>query len=427
MTAIWYLMGLLLLAYMGSFLFGGHAIRGFGLPSSAEYVVLGFLLGPMLGLIEREQLASFDMLTGVAIGWVALVIGLDYGFVDGKRVRLRSALLSASFSLITGGALFGVLYLVFARVLPFSQSERLLLAGGVAVACSETTRHAVRWVMQRHGAQGPLSRLLAEMADSDDLLVILATAALFALHPPAQTHFQVSALGWIGISLGLGVLMGGVTAVLLGRDFRLDESWGVLLGTSMLAIGVTAKLGLSPLSTMFVMGASISFLSRHRTEVTEMTAPTERAVLLPTLLLAGARIDLGATPLLLAIVACAVGTRIAAQLLCGLGLRLLPEARKTKPWAGLALLPTGGLAMCTGLAFALRFPGPIGDSVLAAAAAVTVFGEFVGPTSLSALLRDAGEIGAGVAVEAPLPATEVADESSATPLERSSSSWSEPR
>ena len=44
--SIWLLLGLLLLSYLGSNLVGGRAIRGFGLPSNAEYLVLGFAIGP---------------------------------------------------------------------------------------------------------------------------------------------------------------------------------------------------------------------------------------------------------------------------------------------------------------------------------------------------------------------------------------------
>jgi Kef-type K+ transport system membrane component KefB len=392
MTAIWYLMGLLLLAYMGSFLFGGHAIRGFGLPSSAEYVVLGFLLGPMLGLIERSQLQAFDALTSVGVGWVALVIGLDYGFVDGKRVSLRSAVAGAAVTLVTGGTIFGALSLLLLRFSPMPAADRNLLAGGIAVACAETTRHAVRWVVERHGARGPLSRLVGELADADDMVVILATAALFALHPPSHAGLHLPAWGWVGISVGLGLGLGGVVMLLLGREFRLDESWGLLLGTSMLAIGLTAKLGMSPLASMFVMGATLSALSRHRVEIAAMTAPTERAVLLPALLLAGARIDLSSR-LLLPMVLLTIVARAGAKGLSGLGLRALPEARGARPWLGFGLLSTGGLAMCIGVAFAMRFPGAIGDSVLATAAAVTVSGEFVGPVILRAVLRHAGELG----------------------------------
>ena len=58
---IWLLLGLLLLAYLGSNLVGGRAIRGFGLPSGSEYLVLGFALGPhVLDVLGRSLAHTFE-------------------------------------------------------------------------------------------------------------------------------------------------------------------------------------------------------------------------------------------------------------------------------------------------------------------------------------------------------------------------------
>ena len=57
MNAIAFLLGLLVLAYLGSILVGGRTIRGFGLASGAEYLVLGFVLGPQV-LVGRRPLAG---------------------------------------------------------------------------------------------------------------------------------------------------------------------------------------------------------------------------------------------------------------------------------------------------------------------------------------------------------------------------------
>jgi hypothetical protein len=48
--------------------------------------------------------------------------------------------------------------------------------------------------------------------------------------------------------------------------------------------------------------------------------------------------------------------------------------------------------MCIGLAFALRFPGVVGDSVLAVAVVSAIVGEFVGPARMRRALVAAGEL-----------------------------------
>src|SRR6202040_2980924 len=87
------LMGLLLLAYLGSFLVGEHSIRGVGLPSGTEYIVLGFILGPnLLRLLEPSMLETFDPIADVAVGWIALLIGFGFGVEEGKTARVGSIL-----------------------------------------------------------------------------------------------------------------------------------------------------------------------------------------------------------------------------------------------------------------------------------------------------------------------------------------------
>lgn len=403
MTSIAHLLGLLLLAYLGTFLVGTRSIRGFGLSSSVEYVVLGFLLGPVLGILDQASITSFDPLTHMAIGWLALLVGLDFGHLKGIRVRLRSGAAGSLIALGTFALLFALLWLILPWLVSLAPRERSVLAAGVAVACTETTRHAVRWVVERYRAKGPLSRLLGEMADIEDMIPILACAWIFAFNPAPDAPLPpfVSAL----VSLGLGIGIGLVTAALLGREFRLDESWRLLLGASLMTIGLSVQAKMSPLTTMFAMGVTLSISSQHRMEIIAMTAPTERAVLLPALLIAGARLNLTSSSIVPTIALIAVSIRLIAKFFAGVGLRrLIPEARDTPPWMGLSLTSAGGLAMSIGLAFHLRFPGLLGDTVLASAAAATLLGEFIGPPSLRAVLLRSGEISSATLTPPPSPA-----------------------
>lgn len=395
MNAIWLLMGLLLLSYIGSFLVSGHAVRGYGLASGAEYVVLGFLLGPfVLGLVERSTLTLFEPVADVALGWLALVVGLGFGFVGDRRVRPGRVGLGVLLSVGVGAIVAGAAWLTARQLAPELEGRDLtLLAIGVGAACGETTRHAVIWVVERHRALGPVSSLIHDLADSDDLGPLLLMGVAFALAPAAQGPWPVPVYGWTVITVGIGVVLGLVAVVLLGSDFRLIQSWGVLLGTSVLTIGTSARFGLSPLLAAFVMGVTIAGASQHRHEIVAMVAPTERPVLLPVLVLAGAHVTPLAAPYLLPLAGAALVARVLAKLGAGAVVRSLStEARAASPALGLGLLSCGAVSMSVGLAFSLRFPGPVGQAVLLSAAVATVFGEFVGPAALRASLRQVGEI-----------------------------------
>ncbi|HEV3189161.1 MAG TPA: hypothetical protein VGY54_01620, partial [Polyangiaceae bacterium] len=147
------------------------------------------------------------------------------------------------------------------------------------------------------------------------------------------------------------------------------------------------------LTASFFMGLAVSILSRHGPELRAMVGPTERPVLLPALLLAGARLDFRSTDSWPWIAATAIGARIGATILVGWAISAgSRSARAAGPLVGLSLMSSGALSMCIGMAFALRFPGTVGDTVLVVTVLSATVGEFVGPARLRRSLHLAGEI-----------------------------------
>jgi hypothetical protein len=391
-------MGLLVLSYLGSFLVSGHSVRGAGLPSGVEYVALGFVLGPhALDLVGADTLQAFEPVVQVALGWLAFAIGLDFGFAGDRRVRISSLVLGSLGALITGGAVAVAVWFALRRLhAGGTPVERIILAGGIGAACSETTRHAVRWVVERHSARGPLADRLNEIAHADDLFPLLAVAALFALQPAKMVAVPLPLRDWPTLTVAVGLVLGGGAALLVRSEIREEDMWGVLFGVSLITIGTCARMLLSTLTACFFVGIAMSLLSHHRRELRAMVGPTERPVLLPALLLAGAHLDFTNNPALPWIAAAAFGARAFSKLFVGWMLAALSrEARKAGALVGLSLMSSGALAMSIGLAFALRFPGKVGDTVLAVAAITATAGEFLGPARLRRALRAAGEVDNG--------------------------------
>jgi Kef-type K+ transport system membrane component KefB len=398
MTPLGLLFALLAAAFLGTVFMErqGHPRRGSA--SGAGSALVGFLLGPtLLGVVTPGVVTLFTPLAQVGLGWLALILGLDYGWVDRRRitaVRRLAGTLAGVFTLaLVAAAAFLVLRRLQPTGLPWTEDTRTWIeAGGIGAACAETTRHAVRWVADRIHAEGPVTELLTDLADADDLVPMLLCGALFALQPPEGLRWGAHpALLWTG-QIVLGAALGFMTALLLAREFRSQSLWGVLFGTSTVAIGLAVRAELSALTVAFAMGLGLSQVSRHRHAIRALVVPIEAPLRLPALFLAGARIDLSAVPFLAWIVPAAVAARVLAKALVAAGVALCsPPARKAGPWLAPGLLACGPSALSIGLAFALRFPGPIGDTVLACAAAATVLGEVVAPTSLKFALRRAGE------------------------------------
>lgn len=395
MSAIALLMGLLLLSYVGSLIVGGRTARG--LPSGVEFVGLGFAVGPhALGLVDRSMIAEFEPIVQVALGWLAFVVGLDFGRVGGRRVRAKPMALGVFCAVLTGAVVFFAVdrMLSIVTVPGIDRTGGLLLAAGAGAVTAETTRFVVQWVAVRWNVKGPVSSLLVELASADDLAPLVAAGAIFAFAPSTSVSLHMPAGGWFVLSLSLGALLGTVTALLL-RGAEGYAVWGALIGTLLLGVGTATRFGLCTIFVTFVMGIALAGLSPHRRVLRRMVSSTERAVLYPMLLLAGAHID--ARPLLenrilIALVALVLLARIIGKLASGFVVRAtVPAARSAGPLFGIVLLSSGPVSVSCGFVFALRFPGPIGDTLLVCAAASAVLGELVSTFALKSLLTQLGE------------------------------------
>lgn len=393
MSSILVLVGLLVLAYLGSILVGGRAVRGYGLPSGSEWLLLGFVLGPhALGAVERGTLVALEPVAQVALAWLALVIGVDYGFVGERPIRARRLFAGVILSLGAGVGVAAA-FAVYAQTFTSLRDHDLLITciGVGAVSC-ETTRYAVRWVVERYAAAGPLSDLVADVSDADDLIPLVSITLAFALEPTPGLTLTLPFWGVALSTLAAGVLLGALASALLRVELRVTQTWGILLGAALFGLGIATRLGSSALGLSFALGLTVSVLAGRRHELRAMLERTEHPVLLPVLVLAGAFVNFDAPPHLALLIVVVLLARTATKWSAGVLLRLSRGGRKAGPLLGFGLLPSGALTLAFGLAFAFRFPGEVGQTVLVVAAVVTLFGELVGPTALRIALRRAGEV-----------------------------------
>jgi hypothetical protein len=190
------------------------------------------------------------------------------------------------------------------------------------------------------------------------------------------------------------VLLGALCTLLLQREFRLRESWGTLLGVSLVGVGVSAQVGLSFLAVLFIVGVTVTATSRHSDDIRAMLVPTERGALLPVLIVCGISVDFHALKETAILFGLVFGARLAVRLTLGWILaRALPCAKPAGGGRlGMGLMSSGSLTMCIGLAVALAFRGVTGDTVLTLAAALCIAGELAGPPALRSALKRAGEL-----------------------------------
>jgi hypothetical protein len=403
------LVALLVLTYAGSALFRGRRIRGYGLPSGAEYLVLGIVVGPIgLAAVTKSTIAMFEPISVTAISWLSLLAGANLGFSGERSVASRRTAGGIALGMLCLVASGAAVWVLAPLIVGIQGEARLFLALGIGCVCCETTRAGVRWVTERYGAKGPLADLVSDMAEADDAVPFLGIAVLFAVGPqPAGAILPLPAWGGLLVTLVLGGVLGATASALADVEKRRTERWGILLGTALLNTGVAMRLNLSAPSAMFAMGISLNLFSRHGRDLRAMLAVTERPIVMPALVLAGAHLDLQDGGSMWGIVGLAVLARVAAKTLGGLAtLRMSPAASRGSPLLGLSMLSSGSLTACVGLATALRFPGPVGRAVLATSIASAILGEIIGPAMLKRELGVAGEI-QDAAQKTPIPESRV--------------------
>jgi len=395
MSEVLLLLVLLMAAYFGSLLVEGRAIRGFGLPSGAEWLILGVILGPhALGMFQSAMIRDLEPLVVVGLGWTALVVGIDYGYVGERRISWRGLFLGLLLSALCGAAVGAAAYYYCTLRLGLDANEALISALAMALVCSETTRQAVRWINERQGAKGPLSDILAEISDADDALPLIGLAVLIAIGTTPSLNVEL-ALGWrLGGTAVLGAVLGLIAAALLARSLAFGESWAVLIGVALLGIGISMRLGAAALTVLFVAGAVISLVSHRHAELRKLLAPTERPVMLPLLVLGGATLNPEAlSPEMIGLLGVVLGARVVAKVGSGWLIALFVPAARTSPTiTGGALLASGTLAMSIGLYAYVSLEGRHGEAALLAASVATVFGELFGPSALRRALFRAGEV-----------------------------------
>ena len=192
------------------------------LPAVTSYLLAGLLLGPFflgrlglsnfgIGFGTLEQVDSLSLITQVALGFIAFVIGNEF--------RL-SALESMGKQAITVGILQAVMTtaLVDAAlvILHFIRPDIISMASAITLGAiaAATAPAATLMVVKQYKADGPLTRLLLMVVAIDDAVGLVLFSASFGI-ANALEQGRVDAISVlvepvveIVFSLGLGAVAG---------------------------------------------------------------------------------------------------------------------------------------------------------------------------------------------------------------------------
>jgi Kef-type K+ transport system membrane component KefB len=394
------IVGMLLLAGF----YTGRGIRFVKLPSIIGFMIVGVLAGPsLLNILGSPTLEGLSFITEIALGFVALSIGLELKIGTLKQQGSGIVLIILLESLAAFFAVSAGVYLVTKDVV------LALLFGAIAPASAPAGTVAV---IDEYRARGSLTRALYAVVGFDDGfgIIIFGFASAFARSMlnvesggPAATLSALIAKPFleIGLSVGIGSVIAFVFCLPMHKISSQRDVFVLTFAFVLIATGICVRLRLSVILTNLILGIVAvntqpeKVIRKIRTEITQA---------LPLLfvlffILAGAHLRLSLLPSL-GLVGIVYILARSGGLVGGswLGALLGRAEKKIRTYLGLGILSQAGVAIGLALVVGQRFAefgargSAIGSTVITTITASCIVFELVGPILTKYALTKAGEI-----------------------------------
>ena len=397
----------------------GKSTKIFKLPSIIGYMILGLILGPsFLDIINHEMQEKLSFITEIALGFVALSIGLELSLSSLKKqgMGIISIIFAESF-IAFGVTAFGLYMLT--RNLPLS-----LIFASFAPASAPAGTVAI---IKEYKAKGSLTQALYAVVGFDDGLAIIIfgfTLAIVRMLLMQETgNTDISVMGTMLVPLKeifVSVIIGAITAVIISVLLRKIKSKAELLiliaGFILLSNGLCTMLHLSLILTNMIIGLIIVNVQRRELvqRMGEVLSDVMPLFFILFFALAGANLHVSALPQLGAVglvyILCrSIGLIGGARI----GAKFGNVEEKVKKYVGLGILSQAGVAIGLALIVKQEFAGVgkvvevvngvavhagdiIGVQGITTITATCIFFEIIGPICTKIALTKAGEIKKGV-------------------------------
>ena len=384
-------------------LLAGLLARRLRFPMVTGYIIIGILLSPsVLNLVPRATLGNLDIITHVALGIVAYLIGGSLRLEPIRKLGKSIAWITPCQSL---GAWL-IVTLVIAFVAPLILATQgatfrdnyfpmALVIGAIASATAPAITLAV---IREFKAKGPLTTTLLAVVALDDAIAVIAFSIAAGIARPLVSGsgsislyqtFAVPALE-IAQSIGIGAAF-GFALIYMARLVRIRTLLLLLvLGIIVLCSGVTNFLGISLIMANMAIGFTVANRVRDSGPIVAIEG-IEDVVFAIFFVLSGMHFDASVmrTAGVLALVL--FGVRFAGKYLgARVGARISHASDAVRKHLGFALVPQAGVALGLALLAKNMFPA-LGDILFNVVLASVIINELVAPPLTKYAIFKAGE------------------------------------
>ncbi|MBD5118164.1 MAG: cation:proton antiporter [Clostridiales bacterium] len=382
------------------------------LPAVTAYLVAGLLLGPYclgalqlapLGFTTAESVASLDIISQVALGFIAFTIGNEFRLEQLKSMGKQAITVGIAQAVITTALVDAALVALHFINPDFISISSAITLGAIAAA---TAPAATLMVVRQYKADGPLTKLLLLVVAIDDAVGLVLFSASFGVAAALESGsisivtVLVEPVIEIALSLVLGCLAGWVLyrveKYFHSRSKRLSISIGFVLltvGLSMVEFEAGGiHFGFSLLLVCMMTGTIFCNICDFSEELMARVDGWTTPLFVLFFVLSGAELDLKilANPLVLLIGVVYIIFRSLGKYLGSYGSCALTGCSESiKKHLGITLLPQAGVALGMALTAQQLADGAVVRNVVLFS--VLVY-ELVGPALTKRSLVAAGEI-----------------------------------
>lgn len=384
------------------------------LPAVTAYLVAGILVGPFclgkLGVaglgFSTELVEGLDLISDVALGFIAFAIGNEFRLAQlkniGKQATIIGIFQAVFTTLIVDAVLIGV-HLIIPDKFPLPAA---IIMGAVA---SATAPAATLMVVRQYKAKGPVTNTLLPVVALDDAVGLVLFSVSFGVASALLAGEVSIAAIIIGpileviLSIGLGALMGYVFTFFErffhSRSKRLAMSVAFVFLTVAIAkiefpkIAGVIEVKISPLLSCMMLGTIFcnicDFSEQLMDRLDRWTAP----IFILFFVISGAELDLKVVADLVVVI---IGLAYILSRSAGkyYGANLSAKMAKSEPnivkYLGITLLPQAGVAL--GMAKQASALPEIGAIILNLTLFSVLIYELIGPFLTKVALTKAGEI-----------------------------------
>lgn len=410
----------------GLFITGLMAISGFyigkmmkwvRLPSIIGYMLAGILLGPsLLSVIDVSARETFSFLTDIALGFVAVTIGLELDFSSLKKQ-------GGGIVYIILAESFGAFLLVTLAIYLLTRDMITALILG-ALAPSSAPAGVVA-IIQEYRARGSLTKAIFAVVGFDDgigiiifgFVVVIVRSMLYGqtgVAGESLLSMMLIPLGEIVLSFIIGSAVGFLFCV-LGRKLHNPKDILILIiGFVFILAGVSIAMNISYILTNLVMGILIVNTQPRGfvKNIGDQLSSVMPLFFILFFVLAGSNLHLEALPSLGLIGIVYIISRSAGLIIGSrLGAVLGGADEKIKKYLGIGIISQAGVAIGLALVVRREFAGlgtvisaeagittgdRLGFMAITVITATSVIFEIIGPILAKIALSRAGEINAAV-------------------------------